>query len=217
MVDAVNDRRRFSELLPLYVNDTLSAEDHAWMSAYMDANPETKNELRFVQVLRETTRSTASKIPEHQRVERLLSEWQKDRPSTSMLQNALHWLQHIVRVPAPAIAVVTVLVIGQTAIIGSLLTNGSDEPMFRGERPGCVTTPSIRVVFNPDAKHVEILLLLRKIEATIQRGPSETGELWLTTPKGRSLEEAQAMLRSSALVDEAILTNESRLHAGCAE
>lgn len=217
MVDAVNDRRRFSELLPLYVNDTLGAEDRAWMAAYIEVNPEAKKELRFVQVLRETTRNTISKVPEQQRLEILLNEWQKARTPTSMLQNALHWLQHMVRVPAPAIAVVTVLVIGQAAIIGSLLSPGSEDATYRGERPDCVAAPSIRVVFIPDAKHADILLLLRKVEATIQSGPSETGELWLMVPKGSSLTEAQAMLRSSKLVEDAVLTKESRLPVGCSK
>lgn len=215
MVDNQSDRLRFSQFLPLYVNDTLDADDREWMTTYLEGHPEARNELRFVQILRDTTRHTTSQVPEKQRLGRLMREWRQSRPPPSMLQNPIRWLQGLVQIPASAIAVATILIVGQAVVIGSFISSGSDENKFRGNRPECTAAPSIRVVFNPDAKHYEILLLLRKVEAAIQNGPSETGELWLTVPKGRSLEEAQAMLRGSALVDEAILTKESRLPAGC--
>jgi hypothetical protein len=37
-------------------------------------------------------------------------------------------------------------------------------------------------------------------------GPTETGELWITVPRGRSIDEAYAMLKSSILVDDALIT-----------
>lgn len=215
MVDTQNDRRRFSELLPLYVNDTLGAEEQEWMAHYMAMHPDTQYELTFVQMLRDTAKNTVSQVPEQERLARLLNEWNQSRPSPSWLQQAWQGLQGRVRMPVPAIALVTVLVLGQAVVIGSLLSTGSEQDTYRGEHLECIASPGIRVVFNPNAKHVEILLLLRKVEATIQYGPTETGELWLTVPKGRSPEEAQAMLRSSALVDDATLTKESRLPVGC--
>lgn len=216
MTESNHDRQRFSELLPFYVNSTLNAQDHEWISTYMAAHPESNQELTFVNFLRDTTRSIESSLPESHRLDSLLRQWKQTQPAPSFLQKTMRWLQERVRIPVPAIALASIMIVGQAVVIGSLLTGQPEEVTYRSERPECMATPRIRVVFNPEAKHVEILLLLRKVEATVQNGPSETGALWLSVPKGRSLEEAQAMLRSSALVDEVVVVmKESRLPAEC--
>ena len=216
MADTTNDRQRFSELLPFYANSTLSAQDHDWMTGYLAARPDAAHELEFVSMLRETTLSTASKVPEPERLERLMREWKSSRPAASRLQNAMQWLQGRVRIPAPAMVLASVVMLGQAVLIGSLLSEPSGESLFRSERPDCVAAPTLRVLFKPDARHADILLILRSVEATVQSGPSETGALWLTVAPGRSLAEAQAMLRSSALVEEVVPSQESRVPAGCA-
>lgn len=215
MTESDNDRQRFSELLPFYVNSTLNAQDHEWISAYIATHPESAQELTFMNFLRDTTRNTESSIPESQRLDGLLSEWKQSQPAPSFLQKSMRWLQERVRIPVPAIAFASILIVGQAVVIGSLLTEQPEEVTYRSERPECMATPRIRVVFNPEAKHLEILLLLRKVEATVQNGPTETGALWLSVPKGHPLEEAQAMLRSSALVEEVVVMKESRLPSEC--
>lgn len=217
MTESDNDRQHFSELLPFYVNGTLNAQDHEWISAYMAAHPESSQELTFVNFLRETTRSTQSSMPESQRLDQLLKQWKQSQPAPSLLQKSMRWLQERVRIPVPAIALASVMIVGQALVIGSLLTGQPEETTYRSDRPECVAAHPIRVVFNPEAKHADILLILRSVEATVQDGPSETGALWLSVPKGRSLEEAPAMLRSSALVDEVVVMKEIRLPAGCAK
>lgn len=217
MTESNNDRQRFSEMLPFYVNGTLNAQDHEWIGAYMAAHPESNQELTFVNFLRDTTRSTQSSIPESQRLDQLLKHWKQPQLAPSFLQKSIRWLQERVRIPVPAIALASIMIVGQAMVIGSLLTGQPEEAAYRSDRPECVATPPIRVVFNPEAKHADILLILRSVEATVQDGPSETGALWLSVPKGRSLEEAQAMLRSSALVDEVVVMKESRLPAECAK
>ena len=216
MADAKDDRQRFSELLPFYVNSTLSAHDHDWMTRYLAAHPDAAKELEFVSMLRETTRGMASKVPEPERLERLMGDWKPTRPAASMLQKAMHWLQGRVRIPAPAMVLASVVMLGQAVVIGSFLSGPSEDVLFRSERPECVAAPTLRVLFKPDAQHADILLILRSVEATVQNGPSETGALWLTVPPGRSLEEAQAMLRSSALVEEVVPSQERQLPAACA-
>ena len=216
MADAKNDRRRFSELLPFYLNSTLSAQDHDWMARYLAEHPDATKELEFASMLRETTRGTVSKVPESERLARLMRDWKPERATVPWRQKAWQWLQGRVRIPAPAMVLASVVILGQGALIASLVSEPSDTSLFRSERPECVATPTLRVLFKPDARHADILLILRSVEATLQSGPSETGGLWLTVPPGRSLEEAQAMLRSSALVEEVVPSQESRVPAGCA-
>ena len=216
MVDAHSERQRFVELLPFYVNGTLDTDEHEWVDAYFAGHPEAHNELKFSQILRETTRNTISKVPESQRLERLLGELRASRPAPSLLQKAMNWLQGMVRIPAPALAVVGMVVLAQAGLIGSLLSSDSESDGFRGVRPECTIAPAIRVQFNPDAKHADILLVLRSVEAIIQNGPTETGALWLAVPAGRSLEETQAMLHSSPLVEE-VVVKERQLPPECAK
>ena len=86
------------------------------------------------------------------------------------------------------------------------------EPLQGAAAVACQTT--IHAVFNPDSSFAEIIILLRKIEASVVAGPSETGELWLTLPKGRLLEEGIAMLKSSAVVQSAEISLPSRRECG---
>ena len=217
MFDQDKDLQRFSELLPFYVNDTLNQDELAWMESYLASHPELKNEKRFVERLAKLSQETASPIPEQERLERFLNQWREERPSPSLLQRVKAWLQGPIRMPAPVLAAVAMLVVAQSVIIGSLMSDFGQEAASRGGRADCIASPRIRVVFNPDAKHLEIVLLLRKLEMTVQEGPSEIGEFWLTAPKGRLVEEAQAMLRSSAVVEEAVIAPDTRPSAGCAK
>lgn len=217
MPDKDNDQQRFSDLLPFYVNDTLTPDERIWMESFLANHPELKNEKRFVEHLAKLTQETASPTPEPERLERFLNQWREERPSPPLWQRLKAWTQGPVRMPAPVLAAVAVLFVAQSVIIGSLMTDPTQEGAFRGERADCISSPRIRIVFNPDAKHLEIVLLLRKLGMIVQEGPSETGEFWLTPPQGQQLEEAQALLRSSPLVQEAMITRDSRPSAGCAE
>ena len=217
MPDKDTDSQRFSELIPFYVNDTLGQNERAWMDGFIASHPEIQNEKRFVEHLAKLTQETASPIPEPERLERFLNQWREERPSSSLWQRVKAWMHGPIRMPAPVLAAVAVLVVAQSVIIGSLMTDSTQEDAFRGERADCIASPRIRVVFNPDAKHLEIVLLLRKLGMIVQEGPSETGEFWLVAPQDQQLEEAQAMLRSSPLVQEAVITRDSRPSAGCAK
>lgn len=211
------DRQRFAELLPFYMNDTLGAEDRAWVETYLQTHPDRYNEKRFVERLAKVSKETMSPVPEPQRLEQFLGKWRESRTKSSLRQRIKAWITSPIRLPAPVLAAIAVLVIAQSVLIGSLITDSGQEDTFRGGRLDCMVAPRIRVVFNPDAKHVEIVLLLRKLELTVQQGPSETGEFWVTVPQGRSPDEAQAMLRSSALVEEAVLAPANSAAPRCAQ
>jgi hypothetical protein len=165
----------------------------------------TPNE-RFDKKLREVVQSTQSPVPEVQRLERLLREFHALHARPSLLQRLGGWFAQPHRIPAPAMVFVALLVIVQgVALVGLMPSNEEQPNLYRGMAIKCNEDPHIRVVFRPDAAHAEVLILLRKVEARATDGPSETGELWLKIPKGRSIDEALALLKSSAMVDEAII------------
>lgn len=161
---------------------------------------------RFDQLLRKAVQSTRSSVPESQRLERLLREFRALHPKPAFRQRLAAWLGASLHVPVPAMALVALLVIAQgIAVVKLMPQEQAATDIYRGAGVPCADGPRIRAVFKPDANYTEVLILLRKVEATVVAGPSETGQLWLRIPKGYSIDEAASLLKASALVDEAIV------------
>jgi hypothetical protein len=111
-------------------------------------------------------------------------------------------------VPAPAMALMAIVVLVQGLLITEQYLQSPDEDaVYRGGRLYCDKSPRIRVVFKPEATHGEVTILLRKVEGSLIAGPTDTGEYWVTVPPGRSLDETYAMLKSSILVDDVLMTS----------
>ncbi len=157
------------------------------------------------QHLRTVLQSTTLPTPENIRLKRFLDEYHALYPKTSPLQRLKSWLAESHWLPAPTIAAIaSVLIVAQGVIIARMLP-GEEHDNYRSSAVRCDDSPRIRVIFKPEALHAEVIILLRKVEAVVTNGPTETGEFWLKIPKGRSIEEASALLKSSALVDEAMI------------
>jgi hypothetical protein len=131
-------------------------------------------------------------------------------------------LSALIASPAWGYAALVLVVAQGMTIFGMYQQAGED-----GARPGvvyrsdilpgpgsadCQTT--IHAVLNPESSFAEIIILLRKVEANVVAGPSETGEFWLSVPKGRLPDEAVAMLKASAHVQTAELVPPSRRGCG---
>ena len=169
---------------------------------------------RFDKLLREVVQSTRSPVPEEQRLARLLKEFRALHARPSLLQRLRCWLTQPHLVPVPAMAFVALLVVAQSvALLKQMPADEDQRETYRGTAIKCEDGPRIRVVFKPDAPQTEVVILLRKVEATVTAGPSETGELWLTIAKGRPIEESKKMLMASAWVNDAIIVEPS--NKGC--
>lgn len=170
---------------------------------------------RFDAHLRRVVQDTRSAVPEQQRLGRLLREFRALHARPSFLQRLATWLGEAHRLPAPAIALAAVVIVAQGIALVSLMPDRQAAEQWRSAAiTRCEDGPRIRAVFKPEAPHAEVVILLRKVEATVAEGPTETGEFWLTVPKGRNFDEALAQLKSSSLVDEAIRVEPSQ--RGCA-
>jgi hypothetical protein len=210
------ERLRFSELLPFWVNGTLDTAERQWVEDYRLGHPETQSEIEFTTHLQSASQNVTSKVPESQRLQRVLESWQASRPPPSLVRRLRDMMLRPARIPTAAFATIAILFVAQSALLITEMRQPEQEMAYRGDKSECQTTTSrLRVVFTPDARHVEIVLLLRKLETTVREGPSETGEFWLSVPAGRSLDDALAMLRTSALVEEVMLVRESRVIPGC--
>lgn len=205
-----SDRLRFAQLVPFYCNKTLDESDRVWMDAYIEQNPEVEKQLAFEGLMRETALRVKSAAPEEERFAKLMLLVEQSRSRRSWLQRLSKRAADIllyprIAIPTTALAGLLLVIVGQTVFT---LQGTSDEPdtgVFRGGNASCIQEPRLRIVFNPDARHAEVLLLLRKAEATFIAGPSESGEVWIAVPPSRSIEVAQALLRASPLVDEVVL------------
>jgi hypothetical protein len=144
---------------------------------------------------------------------------------TTAPSHSPNWLERLAGVlsrPAWTVAALALVLIQGAWIIGMYqqtpLEGFGRDTVYRSDilsGPGviaCQTT--IHAVFNPDSSFAEIMIVLRKVEATVVAGPSETGELWLSLPKDRPLDEALAMLKSSSLVQSAEISTPSRRECG---
>jgi hypothetical protein len=128
------------------------------------------------------------------------SEMQAVSKPVEQKRGFLHWLFGPHWAPAPVLGVMLAVFV---VFLG--LQPKDESEIYRSDMPSCKDIPRLRVVFNPSAPQADTLLLLRKVEARVVDGPSETGELWLSIPPTTSPDEALAQLKASALVDQAVL------------
>lgn len=223
-----SDRQRFAQQLPFYTNRTLNISEIAWMESYIAENPGVKKQLVFESLMRETAQRMQSAVPENQRLDLLLDALKQVHPREHVHKHehehrlkrwsnqlSTWFMQHRIAMPVPALAMLMIVVIGQTAYTLGGSSSESESGAYRGVAAPCVQEPRLRMVFNPDARYAEVLLLLRKVEATVSAGPTENGEIWIVVPPSRSIEEAQSILRTSPLVDDVVLSPTTSGPAGC--
>ena len=227
MADKSADEARFDALLPFFVNQTLDANDQAWMEDHLSTHAQARQQLQFEKVLRDTVLQTQPQQAESERLNQLLKALEADRQSRNPKGGLIawwdslalgEWMKSPIRIPSAAFAMVAVLFVAQSVVLVTEMTQSTQEQSYRSNRHDCgPTAPRLRVVFAPDAKHVEIVQLMRKLELTVRDGPSENGELWLSAVPGRSMDETLAMLRTSPLVEQAMVGLEFQSDPACAK
>jgi len=207
------ERQRFAQLLPFYVNQTLATPESEWIEAYLSSHPEAQHQLKFEQLLHETTQQTVSSVPQAERIAKLLEALHQSRPKPAWYTR---WLGidlgkpgsakgYRVSLGAPAFAAMLLVIFGQTLWLGITSTDtGSERAAYRSAGVSCQPAAMLRVTFKPNAKNADMMLLLRSVAATVAAGPSETGDLWLLLPQGASAEKVLAELRSNPLIEDAM-------------
>jgi len=90
MSDQTFDRQRFADLLPFYVNQTLTEPDQAWMEVYLSSHPGAQVLLDFEVALRDTCQNTVSKVPEDHRVAKLMEALHQARHKLTLKKEFRH-------------------------------------------------------------------------------------------------------------------------------
>lgn len=123
------------------------------------------------------------------------------KPARSSL---LGWLFGRHWAPAPVLAGLVALIVAQ-----GLWLNAEDTEIqrYRGQPAAtvpCASVARLRVTFKTNAPQEGVVLLLRKAEAHVINGPSETGEWWLSLPTDAAVDQALALFQHSPLVADVI-------------
>jgi len=207
MSERSQDQQRFDECLPFYVNGQLSETDQKWVDDYAAHHPEVRLWLRFDENIRASIQSTTPPTPESIRLARFLQDFGGLEVRQSLWRRLLVSISRSWLVPAPALALIALVMVAQGVLLaGRFGAEQNEVELYRSLAIGCDNGPRIRVVFKPEATHGEVAILLRKIEGRFTDGPTDTGEFWISVPSERSVEEARNMLKSSLMVEEALIT-----------
>ena len=105
--------------------------------------------------------------------------------------------------------VVTVGLAGLAVLQAGLLLFGGGagpEPdvVFRNvtmAAPDDACRTKIRLMFKVDTPYADVVVALRRVDARLVGGPSETGDIWILPPLDQDPNEVAAMLRQSHLVE----------------
>ena len=203
MIEMDFERKTFEELLPFYVNGTLSFEDKQFMQDYLIKFPELQAEVKFTEALRSAVKNEATQQVSEIGWGELLKKYQEfhKKPTLNeLLKNVcVKWGF------SPAFAVVLGLLIAQSAAMlqFGLLTSS---PAYRGLSTQTEVAPHLKITINPKTDYAQLVDLLRKNGCRVVSGPSETGELWIHLEEPKKISVIKADLLSSGLIDEVLST-----------
>ncbi|MGP1716197.1 MAG: hypothetical protein ACTS9Y_03370 [Methylophilus sp.] len=201
MIEMDPDRRAFEELIPFYVNGTLSPEDKQFMQNYLMKFPTLKAHIDLSNRIRSALEQDTTQLASAVSWQKLLKQYQtlhKKLTLTERFKNICIYLGL-----TPAFAVVLSLFIAQSAAILQLGILSSSSA-YRGLSSPAQVEAHLKVTVNPQTDYAQLVDLLRKNGCRVVAGPSETGELWLQLEAPEKLNTIKADLLNSGLVDEAL-------------
>lgn len=198
---------RFTELLPWYVNGTISAADRAWVEGHLAAHPEAAAELRWVQSLRDRIQEGAPDVSPEIGMDRALAKIRGDARIRAARESIASekakagglrgWLAGFGLSPGLALALAVIAV--QAAFLVRM--NYTLEDQFSEiralKRP--TATAAIRVTFRPDAREEEMRLAIAGVGGVLVAGPGSLGDYYVR-PDG-ALPAAAAKLKAQKAVE----------------
>lgn len=194
---------RFDELLPWYVNGTLGADDKAWVDQYLAEHPDAQAELDWYRSLQSGVLESAPAVPETIGLARTLRLIHGDQPSLAERISA--FFGNFGLRPGMALAGLAVFAL-QGGVIYSLLNETHDDAAeIRSLRATAVTDgPLLKISFTPDAKEVDIRMLLVSLQGRLSGGPGQLGDYYVRVPAGKE-DLALEQLKANPIVQAAAL------------
>ena len=200
-----NNNERFEELLPFYVNGTLGREDRAFVDQYLAGHPDARAEVGWYESLQLRVRETAPAVPETIGLARTMQLIHGDRPTLAERIGAFFAGNFGMR-PGLALAVLAVVAVQSGVILSMMQGANRDEAEIRSLRATRVEEgPLLKINFSPEAKEVDIRLLLASVQGQLAGGPGQLGDWYVRVPEGRQ-QAALERLKSEPLVQSAALS-----------
>ena len=202
---------RFDELLPFYINGTLTSADRAWVEGYLTEHPTARAELQWYESLQARLREDVPAVSSEVGMERALSRIRAERPASqaarpaapSPLERLRAWLVTVLpqTVLRPAFASAMAIVAVQTVVIATLVAERDDPSEIRAVRASVVDKgPYLKVNFKPDARETDIRMLLVEVHGSLAAGPGQLGDYYVRVPE-QQLPASSDRLAASAIVD----------------
>jgi len=190
---------RFSELLPWYVNGSISDEDRAWVDAYMKTTPDARSELAFYQSLQTRMRQNAPAVPATIGLDKAMRLIRGDQPTFAEKISA--FFGGFGMRPAVAFAALALFTVQAGVIFTMVRQSNNDTEEIRALRATKVTEgPMLKLNIAPDAKEADIRFLLMSVGGDLAAGPGQLGDYYVRVPSA----QVTAMLdkvRASPIVD----------------
>ncbi|KAA3630412.1 MAG: hypothetical protein DWQ09_00535 [Proteobacteria bacterium] len=184
-----NNRREIENLLPAYVNGTLSDAECRKVDEYITQHPEVRSELEWLKALRSGMKTLPTgNAPGEMGWQRLRRELRSETETGSPSRGSAWW--------KPAVAAAAVIIIVQAALLAGM---GPKDERFQPLSGSAGQDNVIQIQFHPGATELQIRTLLNSIDAQVVAGPGALGlyriQVDSPEPSPQALQQALDRLR----------------------
>lgn len=210
----MNMNTRIDDLLPFYVNGTLSEAERTLVEDYLREHPAARGQLRWHESLQARLREDAPAVSSEIGLERALHRIRTEGPAPqgarrpaarSLVERVREWLAAAVPQPVlrPALAGALAVVAVQAVVIGNLASEADEAATeLRAIQSTSVVDkgPYLKVNFKPDAREADIRLLLVEVHGSLAAGPGQLGDYYVRVPES-NVAATTAKLSANPIVD----------------
>lgn len=207
-------KTRFDELLPFYVNGTLSEADRSWFETYLREHPQAGAELNWCQALQAKLRDDVPAVSSEVGLERAMRRIRSEGPAPQAARRAaspslgerLHdWFASLLPQPLlrPAFAGALAVIALQTVVIVQMVGEAGDDASQIRAIPGASVAeqgPYLKVNFKGEAREADIRMLLVEVHGSLAAGPGQLGDYYLRIPP-QQVAAVAGKLQASGIVD----------------
>jgi hypothetical protein len=205
-------REKVLQLLPFYVNGSLSDADQKLVESELIAQPILQRELAFQRALathvQEHTERAPASIGLGKVLARIAQTETSEKKSSGIWQTVSAWLTGGAWMK-PALALSLTAVVAQAWLLSQRPSidevqyrGGSDRTERRGTKAG---RAYLSVVFQPTTSEAQLRMLLAGLSAQIVSGPGDSGEYVLEVPADAA-SAIQTKLQQSGMTSNVMAT-----------
>jgi len=204
-------KAKFDELLPFYVNGTLSEADRAWVEDYLRQHPGAAAELHWYESLQTKLREDLPPVSSEIGLERAIQRIRKEGSAPQLTRRAAgpslvdrlrDFFASITpqAVLRPALAGALAVVALQAVVIVQM-ADEDDATQLRAIQGSLAEKgPYVKVNFKPDAREADIRLLLVEVHGSLAAGPGQLGDYYVRIPESQ-VAAVTDKLKASGIVD----------------